>query len=199
MPDLVGSPDIILVWPHGRPRPEARPVSGYSLRAMRDDDDRDGDAEADAWWIDIHRRAVPSFKEPALREWLARYRRLALPNGILIAIDEATGEPVATAGSIANSKDGMFPGGGQLAWVATVPTHRGRGLAQWLSALATARLIDDGFTTIFLCTGDDMLAAIRVYLRLGYVPHLYAADQPDRWRAICDAIGRPFTPEEWVR
>ena len=91
----------------------------------------------------------------------------------------------------------MFPRGGQLAWVATAPAHRGRGLATWLSTLATARLERDGYRRIFLCTGDDLTAAIRVYLRLGYVPCLYASDQRERWERICTAIGTPFTPDRW--
>jgi mycothiol synthase len=81
--------------------------------------------------------------------------------------------------------------------VATVPEHRGRGLATWVSALATRRLLEDGFRRVFLCTGDDMPDAIRVYLRLGYLPCLYASDQRDRWSCICESIGAPFAPDRW--
>ena len=189
MTDLVGSPDIILVWPVGREAPEAGAVDGYSVTAIGPERDPD--------WIDVHRRAVPSFAHADLATWLARYRSLALPDGVLLATDDATGEAVATAGSIANDKDGMFPGGGQLAWVATVPDRQGRGLGTWLSALATGRLLADGFRTIFLCTGDDLAAAIHVYLRLGYLPCIYASDQRDRWGRICEEIGHPFEPDRW--
>jgi len=189
MSDLVGSPDIILVWPGDRELPEPVPVPGYSVRALP--------PALDSWWVDIHRKAVPSFAEPDLVRWLERYRSLALPEGILVATDEATQEPVATAGSLAHSKDGMFPDGGQIGWVATVPEYRGRGLARWLTALATLRLRRDGFRNVFLCTGEDMPAAIRVYLRLGYLPCLYASDQRDRWGRICAAIEKPFEPERW--
>lgn len=188
MTDLVGSPDIIMVWPSGK-SPDPLPVSGYSVRVLP--------RSLDDWWIDIHRKAVPVWKAPDLARWLDRYRMLALPDGILVATDVATGSPVATAGSIANSKEGVFSQGGQLAWVATVPEHRGRGLASWLSALATIRLQRDGHGTIFLCTGDDLTSAIRVYLRLGYLPCLYASDQRDRWARICEAIGHPFEPDGW--
>jgi mycothiol synthase len=187
--DLVGSPDIVLVWPPERDAPTPTPVAGYAVQPLA--------PENDAWWIDIHRQAVPSWDEGRLRPWLDRYRELALPDGILVAVEESTGLPVATAGSLANDKDGMFPDGGQLAWVATVPGHRNQGLGGWLSALATLRLHHDGFRRIFLCTGDDLLPAIRVYLDLGYVPCLYASDQPERWRRICEAIDRPHRPEAW--
>jgi mycothiol synthase len=187
--DRAGSPDIILVWPSGREAPPAEPVPGYSVRALP--------RELDSWWVDIHRQATPWFEAADLERWLDRYRELALENGVLVATADATGEPAATSGSLANAKDGMFPDGGQLGWVATVPRHRGRGLATWLSALATRRLLDAGFRRVFLCTGDDMPAAIGVYLRLGYVPCLHAPDQRDRWARICDVVGVPFDPERW--
>jgi len=185
----VRNPDIIMVWPRGRELSRPPAVDGYWVQPLS--------PEQDDWWIDIHRSAVPSFREADLVAWLARYRSLALPDGILVATD-AAGEPVATAGSIANSKQGMFPDGGQLAWVATVPEHRGRGLGEWLSALATARLLDDGFRKIFLVTGDDLTDAIRVYLRLGYIPYLYARDQRDRWARICAINKTPYTPDDWL-
>lgn len=189
MADLVGSPDIILVWPRGREILDPAPVAGYSVRALP--------RSLDSWWVDIHREAVPTWTTSDLTGWLERYRALSLPEGVLVATDDATGRPVATAGSIANSKNGMFPEGGQLAWVATVPDHRRRGLAYWLSALATLRLRHEGFRRMFLCTGDDMPAAISVYRRLGYVPCVYAADQLERWARICDVTGGPFEPELW--
>lgn len=189
VPDRVGSPDIILVWPPKRELVTPATPAGYVVEVLP--------PALDAAWIDIHRRAVPSFGAGDLAAWLERYRSLALPDGILAAAHEETGERVATAGSIAHSKDGMFPEGGQLAWVATVPKHRGHGLATWLSALATDRLLRESFRTIFLCTGDEMTTAVRVYLRLGYLPCLYASDQQDRWARICEAIGHPFEPDRW--
>ena len=128
-----------------------------------------------------------------LEGWLERYRSLALPEGILVDTQDSNGEPVATAGSIANSKAEIGLSGGQLAWVATIPDHRGLGLARWLSAVATQRLLQEGFQSIFLCTGDDMPAAIRVYLSLGYAPYIYASDQQSRWDRIFKLVGYPFT------
>ena len=191
MADLVGSPDIILLWPIGRELAEPTPVPGYSIRALP--------AELDSWWIDIHRKAVPVWRREQLEAWLDRYRSLALKGGILVATEDSSGEPVATAGSIANSKKEVSLNGGQIAWVATVPEHRGLGLANWLCAVATQRLLQGNFQSIFLCTGDDMPAAISVYLRLGYIPYLYASDQEIRWKRICKLLEFPFTPEKWMR
>lgn len=189
MSDPVGSPDIILVLPAGHEIPAPVPAPGYSVRSIPPSLDR--------WWIDIHRKAIPSFGEADLKVWLERYRNLALPEGILVVTENASGGPVATAGSIASSKNGMFPDGGQLAWVATVPEHRKRGLASWLSALATSRLQREGFRRIFLCTGDDLKPAIRIYLQLGYLPCIYASDQLFRWERICSQINVSYEPDRW--
>ena len=183
------NPDILLVWPRGKSLAPAPPPDGYEVHTLPE--------SLDAWWIEIHRLAVPTFRRSDLEGWLISYRELALPDGVLVAVHTESGTPVATAGSIANSKQGMFPDGGQLAYVATVPDHRGRGLGRWLSTLATQRLLDDGYRTHFLCTGDDLTAAISVYLRMGYVPCMYAADQRERWARICAEIDQPFEPDRW--
>ncbi len=42
-----------------------------------------------------------------------------------------------------------------------------------------------------------MTPAIRVYLRLGYLPCMYASDQQSRWAQICERIEVPFEPDQW--
>ncbi|NNE08967.1 MAG: GNAT family N-acetyltransferase [Gemmatimonadetes bacterium] len=184
-----GRPESVLVLPREQEVTAPEPVAGYSVQGLP--------RALDSVWIDIHRKAVPRYARPDLVNWLERYRRLSLSEGILLATEDATREPVATAGSLANPKDEMFPDGGQLGWVATVPEHRGRGLANWLCSLATIRLRSDGFKRVFVSTGEDMPEAIRVYMRLGYVPCLFAVDQRERWMRICDDIGSPFEPDRW--
>jgi hypothetical protein len=106
------NPNILLVWPRGllAEPPEVHVPSGYALRVFRN-----GDEDA---WIRIHRRAVPVWSESDLQGWLDRYLSLALPGGILFASQAKSGDTVATAGCIHHTRDGMFPFGGQLAWVA---------------------------------------------------------------------------------
>ncbi len=186
---MTRNPDILLVWPPRQSVPDLAPPPSINVRPLRPDED--------STWVELHQESVPTFTAGDLRTWLARYRELALESGNLLAEDHETNRPVATAGSIANDKDGMFPGAGQLAYVATVPSARRRGLATWLSALALRRLLTDGYRRIFVCTGDDLLPAIRIYLRLGFVPCLYAADQRERWQVICERIDAPYEPERW--
>ncbi len=189
MTDLSGSPDIILVLPKEHEFVSRVPVAGYSVRVL--------EPSLNDWWINIHSKAVPSFGRDRLTRWLESYRKISLPEGILVATSDDTGKPVATAGSISNSKNGMFPNGGQLAWVATNPEHQKKGLASWLCSLATLRLQNDGYKLIFVVTGDDMPAAISVYKQLGYIPYLYATDQEARWKVICEQTGILFEAHNW--
>lgn len=50
---------------------------------------------------------------------------------------------------------------------------------------------------IHLYTEDFRLAALKTYLKLGYIPILYSPEMPERWRAICAHLLWPFTPEKW--
>ena len=89
------------------------------------------------------------------------------------------------------------PFGGELGWVAGDPAHAGKGLGRAVSAAVTARLLDAGYRNIHLYTEDWRLAALKTYLKLGYIPFLYSAEMPDRWQAICTRLQWPFTPEAW--
>jgi mycothiol synthase len=92
----------------------------------------------------------------------------------------------------------MFPFGGELGRVATTPAHQSNGLGSAVSAAATRRLIGAAYESVRVGTQDHCLPAIKVYLRLGYVPYLYAASMAERWQRICARLDWPFTPEECV-
>jgi mycothiol synthase len=163
---------------------------GYELRGYQR-----GDEDA---WLTIQYRADATISRVDLNGFLRKYLSILLPNGFFFAIHSDSGEAVATAGAGHNTRDGMFPFGGELGWVATLPAHQSQGLAKAVSAAATRRLIDAGYESIRVGTQDHRLAAIQVYLRLGYVPYLYAEDMAERWRQICAKLHCPYTPWEWV-
>ena len=62
-------------------------------------------------------------------------------------------------------------------------------------AAVTRRLLDIGYKDIHLGTEDFRLPAIKTYLKLGYIPFIYAIGMNERWADICDKLGWPFTPE----
>ena len=87
--------------------------------------------------------------------------------------------------------------GGVGGWGAGAPPHAGRGLGLAVCAAVTARFIVIGYRHIHLYTEDWRLAALNIYLRLGYVPYLCTPEMEERWRAICGQLQWPFAPDTW--
>ena len=113
-----------------------------------------------------------------------------------MAVHTASDTIVATAMGLHDHSDD-HPFGGELGWVAADPAHAGQGLGLAVSAAVTARLLAAGYRNVHLYTEHWRLAAIKSYLKLGYVPFLYAPEMADRWRLLCDELGWPYTPEAW--
>ena len=89
------------------------------------------------------------------------------------------------------------PFGGELGWVAVRPDFRRKGLGKAVSLAVIQRLISAGYENIHLYTEDYRTAALRLYLSLGFEPYLYDPGMSDRWRQVCAAVDRPFTPKQW--
>lgn len=92
----------------------------------------------------------------------------------------------------------LHPFGGELGWVAADPAHAGKGLGYAVCAAVTARLLQAGYDNIHLYTEHWRLAAIKTYLKLGYLPFLFAPEMAERWRAVCIQLSWSFTPEQWA-
>ena len=164
-----------------RPIEVALPA-GYALRVFRA-----GDEEG---YIRVMRLA-------GFVDWdhdsIASLRQTVLPDGIFFAVHEASDLIVTTA--CANYKSTpLHPDGAEIGWVAGDPDHRGRGLGFAACAAAIRRFRQAGKAGIYLSTDDWRLPAIKVYLKLGLVPFLYAPDMPDRWRAVYGQLGLAFDP-----
>ena len=52
-------------------------------------------------------------------------------------------------------------------------------------AEAVKRLLDAGYFSIYLLTDDNRLPAVHTYLKMGFIPSLFAPDMAERWRALC--------------
>ncbi len=176
-------------WPErllGAP-PAVELPAGYGLRPYRPGDEV-------RFYKLMELAGWPGWDDERLKPSLSRI----LPGGWFMATYEQNGEVVATAMALHNYT-GRFPFRGDIGWLAGDPTHAGKGLGLAVSAAATARLISAGYRDIGLGTEDFRLAALRIYLKLGYVPVLYLPEMTGRWRAICERVRWPFTPETWAR
>ncbi len=181
-------PQLRMVWPDkllGQPL-DFSPPSGYSLRLYRPGDEaRFFEIMELAGWQD--------WNEELLQPWLAKI----IPAGWFMVVHEFSDQIVCTAMALHNYK-GTHPFWGDLGWLAGDPRHSGKGLGLAVSAAVTSRFMAAGYRNIQLFTEDYRLAAIRSYLRLGYIPSLYLEGMIDRWQELCEKVGWPFTPGEWV-
>ncbi len=163
-----------MVWPPSRLRsPPAIVVpSGYALRTFQPGDE--------ARFFEIMRLSGWSdWNEKRLGPLLPRI----VSEGWFLAVRAETDDIVATAMALRDSTD-LHPSGGELGWVGSDPAHRGLGLGGAVCAAVTTRLIEAGFEDIHLYTEDFRLPALKTYLKLGYVPFLYAPDMANRWETI---------------
>jgi len=100
-------------------------------------------------------------------------------------------EPVAVACALSR-EDGWR----ELAWVAVASHHRGNRVGKMVCSTLIQHLLTSGDQLIFCSTQDERLAAIRIYLEIGFHP-VHREEKIDRWREICDNLGWPFTPRSW--
>ena len=173
-------PQLHMVWPPrlmGRPPAPVVPT-GYVLRQYRDSEE--------PAYLDLMHKA--GFADWSVKRMVA-VKRMLLPGGFFVIEHMASGRLAATAMAL-HSPAELHPFGAELGWVAADPEHSGRGLGAAVCAAATARLIAAGYGDIRLQTDDWRLAAIKVYLKLGYEPLLYRDDMVPRWQAVKESLGR---------
>ncbi len=105
------------------------------------------------------------------------------------------GTPVATAAArfIVPEERGKFPPTanalGCLHYVAARPEGRGMGAGAAVTTAVLQRNEQLGLPDCILTTDDFRLAAIKIYLSLGWVPVLYAPDMRGRWQRVLDTLG----------
>ena len=176
-----------MVWPRQRltDPPEVRVHPDYELRTYRPGDE--------AGWIRVMDLAGFGLWD---MERLTATMQTILPNGWFLAVHRATDVIVATAMTTHHPTE-LHPFGGELGSVPGDPAHKGKGLGWTVCAAVTRRYLAAGYENIFLRTDDWRLPAIMVYLRLGFLPFLFAPDMAERWEIICHQLNWPYTPEDW--
>jgi len=135
-------------------------------------------------------RSSTGFPEWSL-DRLQSYRNKALPGGLLLLEEIASGRFAASAGA---ERSGFpeYPELGVLGWVMTHPDFWGRHLGRQVSIAAMHRLYAAGYRAFSLLTDDFRLPAIATYLKLSWRPWLYAADMEERWRVLATQLGLDF-------
>ena len=179
-------PQLRMVWPVASRRhcPVAHPAAGYSVRTFRA-----GDEQAF-----LALMSVMDF-DPWDDAKLAYNMSRIIPDGWFFATDPSD-RTIATAMCLHNYT-GRSPFTGDVGWVACHPEHRGRRLGLCLTAHATRRFLDAGYTAIQLHAESYRLAALKTYLTLGYVPSIATNEASVAREKACRTLRWPFTPDAW--
>jgi len=115
-------------------------------------------------------------------------------HGLFLALDAATGEPLATA----CAWRGFFAGRVRpaLHMVAAKPQARGRGLGKLLCQAVLHHLAGQGEREVVLRTDDHRIPAIATYLSLGFLPMRYhgGEDHGRRWRDVFARLPQRYHP-----
>jgi len=173
-----------MVWPESKlnERPTLSLSSGFRLRQYRPDDNM-----AHNKLLDV--AGLSSFSPEY-------WEKHILPNGFFIIEEINSGKIVATC-MASHHPTPRHPRAGNFGWLAADPQYKGKNLGYSVAAAVTSRLLAGGYSRIFLETHDFRLPAIKIYLKMGWVPLLYNKEMEDRWKKICDKLNFPFEPEKW--
>jgi len=204
MPEDRPQAQLQMVWPERllASPPHVLVPPGYAMRQFAPSD-------ADVYLALMAKAGFKSWDHEQIEKVLPS----VLPGGWFLVEHAATGRLVATAmarhrpqvshlqlahsGHVRIEDATPHPDGGELSWVAADPEHKGKRLGMAVCAAVVARFLDAGYRRIYLLTDDHRLAAIRVYLALGFEPFL-ARDDPstslragmaERWQEILKQLG----------
>jgi GNAT superfamily N-acetyltransferase len=166
---------IVMVRQNLEGTPDFPCPAGFSLRWFQP-----GDREN---WLRIHLAAdcLQPISEALFAEQFGSHADL-LPQRqcYLLAPD---GQPIGTASAWFNDdfENRRF---GRVHWVAVVPGYQGRGLAKPLMSTICHRLRELGHDCAYLTTSTARLAAIKLYLRFGFMPLIKTLADVEAWKAF---------------
>lgn len=162
--------------------PEVRLPEGWSVRPMR--------ADEHGAWAAIAGAAGfgPLPGETPEAHW---QRMMGSDPGVkeenVFFAATAEGRAVATAAARL-FEDSSRTRRGCLHYVAALPESRGRGAGTAVVAAVLRRFAELGMETCALTTDDFRLSAIGIYLRMGWLPVLHAADMRPRWEKVLSEL-----------
>lgn len=170
-------PQLLMWYPHLKPPDPGELAAGYRIRAFRPGDEQgwiellNATAELGQW---DRARLQREIEGPLLREFFA-------------LAEEAI---VAAAGVYARQREGEEAY--EIGWVACHPAHRGRHLGAQVTAAAVRAALALPRRPIFLLSDDFRMPALKVYLKLGFVPDYQHPSYADRWERIFAALGEEY-------
>lgn len=78
---------------------------------------------------------------------------------------------------------------GDMHMVGIRPDFRGKGLGKYLNQITLCHLRERDITAVFLTTDEWRVAAVKSYLRAGFLPVQYDVGMQERWEAMLETLG----------
>ncbi len=171
------APQLVMRRPHLRRLPQPNIAPGYAIR-----DFCAGDEEG---WEHLLAAAFErDLSQFDFRRMMSKDAAF-LPSRIKFAV-AADGTLAASASSWVSDRWGTD--NAMLHWVGTDPGHAGKRLGYEVSLAALQQAFAEHRAAAYLLTDDERIAAIKTYLRLGFVPVLADASHAGRWRTVLQRL-----------
>jgi len=171
-------PQLVMMRPNLDNIEQINLPGGYALRSFQDGDE--------AAWNKI---IAMSFDRPINTN---EFDNAILQNPVFkperVLFITHNGEPVATASAwhVEKWSDDV----GYLHMVGVCPGHRGKRLGYWITIAILRQFVIDKRKSAVLETDDFRLAALALYLNLGFEPYLVDENQRERWQNIFKLLDR---------
>lgn len=176
------APQLQMIWPAEKAqlKPQVAIPTGFALRTYQPGDETQ-------FFSLMELAGWPGWDEQKLQPWLFRI----LPRGWFMVTEKTSGKIVATA-MATHDHTWKHPFCGEVGWVAADPAQSGKGLGIAVVAAVTARFIEIGYQEIHLYTEHWRLAAIKIYLKLGYIPLIDTLEVEKLWQHVCEQLSWPI-------
>ncbi len=167
-----------MTWPQNKPAGAINIPEGYKLRQFDYENDKDQ-------YLQLMINAGFDYWKA---EKVTDVNRMAFPDCFFVIEHIESKKIVATAHGLHNCNFG-WSNAAELSWVAGDAEHKGKGLGYAVCMAVIKRILEMGYTNIFLLTDDFRIPAISVYLKMGFAPAMYREDMPGRWDKIAEILG----------
>jgi len=174
---------VQMIWPSGQQITKSVLPEGYTLRTYQSGDQA-------GFYELMDSVGWPGWDADKLDPWLFRI----LPEGWFFVVHE---EKIVGTCMATHDLTWEVPFCGEVGWTAVHPDHQDRGIGTAVVSAVTARFLDAGYSCIHLYTEIWRLEALKVYLRLGFIPYLIPPETITQWGKICKQVDWLFTPEIW--
>ena len=180
----------LMMFRPAAPVPAVKMPEGWSIRSMKPGEE--------TTWVEI---CGDEFWKPEEMTPTERWQKAmgddpgVLPEHVFFACDPSD-RPMATATLRLLKPDQLshYPpsqsGLAYLHYVAARPESRGLGAGSAVTAQVIRRGVELGLSDCVLTTDDHRLAAIKSYLRLGWIPVLYDETMLARWQVILESLNQ---------